>query len=92
MHDNTFDLAGRDRSRPLSEMIDMPAYLKSRQRRRRESARATQRAGFRRAILCIAALPLYVAFVYATPDSLWTEADQYSMQLLHFLAAGIGIR
>lgn len=70
-----WDLDGKDRSRPLSEMIDMQAYRKTMDRRQRQSQRARERRESRSIILCAAGLLVamsYLVFAMA-PDSFWTH-------------------
>ncbi|OKH80188.1 hypothetical protein EB73_34050 [Mycobacterium sp. SWH-M3] len=70
-----WDLDGRDKSRPLSEMIDMPAHQARIERSRRQAENRRVRAERRTAILGAVALVsclMYLAYT-ALPGSFWID-------------------
>lgn len=70
-----WDLDGRDRNRPLSEMIDMQAYRERRARSERREERERDRREHRNIVFCFAGLIVsssYMAYVMV-PDGFWTS-------------------
>ena len=68
MNDNICDLNGRDRNRPLSEMIDMTAYRKRMSPHRAGIARSQNRAEFWSLILAIGHV-LFTLALRGTPTA-----------------------
>ncbi len=70
-----WDLDGRDKSRPLSEMIDLPAHQERIERSRRQAEAQQARAEHRTAILCVVGLVAYLAYLayVVVPASIWSD-------------------
>lgn len=58
-----WDLDGQDKSRPLSEMIDMTAHQERIERSRRQAEHHSVRAEYRTAILCVVGLAAYLGYL-----------------------------
>ncbi len=70
-----WDLDGKDKRRPLSEMFDMHAYQQRMRNSRRQAERARRRSERRSLILCTVALVAYLTYVIYTlaPDGFWAH-------------------
>ncbi|MEN4465411.1 hypothetical protein ABFV47_14260 [Mycolicibacterium fortuitum] len=70
-----WDLSGKDKNRPLSEMIDMQAHQDRMESGRRQAEAERQRSEHRGLVFCVAGLVFYLAWVgYAlAPDGFWSN-------------------
>ncbi|MFV8227381.1 hypothetical protein [Mycolicibacterium fortuitum] len=70
-----WDLDGQDKSRPLSEMIDMTAHQERIERSRRQAEHQRVRAEHRTAILCVVGLMAYLVYLayMVVPGSFWID-------------------
>ncbi|MFV8169706.1 hypothetical protein [Mycobacterium sp. DBP42] len=70
-----WDLDGKDKSRPLSEMIDMHAYQQRLQSSQRQAERTRRRSEHRGLILSLVSLMAYLSYVIyvLAPDGFWTN-------------------
>lgn len=70
-----WDLDGKDKNRPLSEMINMHAHQQRMRASHRQAEHARRRAEHRGLILSLVALVAYLSYViYAlTPDGFWAN-------------------
>lgn len=74
-----WDLDGRDKSKPLSEMIDMQAYQQRKNRRQRQAQHQRDRSESRSAILCglgAAASLSYLTYV-VVPAGFWKDLASF---------------
>lgn len=74
-----WDLNGLDKSRPLSEMIDMHSYQQRMETSRRQAVRQQERSERRTAVLGVTAmLAILIYLVHAmVPGGLWTVAQVF---------------
>ncbi|MBV0920424.1 hypothetical protein KC238_24510 [Mycobacteroides chelonae] len=70
-----WDLSGKDKNRPLNEMIDMRAHQKRMQGARRQAETERRRSEHRSLILCVAGVVAYLGYVVCalTSDGFWSN-------------------
>lgn len=81
MVSQTWDLAGADKSKPLSEMVDMAAHQKRMERRRRQAEDDRERSERRSAIFGLVVLAVSLSYLaYALmPEGFWTSLATLSI-------------
>lgn len=70
-----WDLSGKDKNRPLSEMIDMRAHQKRMDSARRQAETERHRSEHRSLIICVAGLVAYLGYLVCAlaPDGFWSN-------------------